>query len=104
MCVPSPWLNTLSNHSRSNVVTYFRIIDPYLVATRIDNPHQAIVERTRAALRQAVGAHALHSVVTERKALSIELLEVVGNSARSWGIAAEEVSIENIKLPRGLWS
>lgn len=81
-------------------MTYFRIVDPFLVTTRIANPHEAVVERTKTALRQAVGARIVHSVIAHRKALGEEILEDVGTSARIWGIAVEDISIDDIKLPR----
>ncbi|PWA25068.1 stomatin-like [Gambusia affinis] len=85
-----------------DAVVFFRVVDPTLWFTRVQNGCDATVWLVQATLRAALGAHTLTDLLTQRPSIATRMEEVLHSGSRPWGIQVQRVELRDLKLPISL--
>jgi regulator of protease activity HflC (stomatin/prohibitin superfamily) len=60
---------------------------------------QAINMSAQTALRESIGRHDLHQMVSEREMLGLELQRILDSKTNPWGITVQSVEIRDVQIP-----
>jgi regulator of protease activity HflC (stomatin/prohibitin superfamily) len=63
---------------------------------------QAITLSAQTALRESIGRHELHQMVSERELLGQELQRILDEKTNPWGITVQSVEIRDVQIPPAL--
>jgi len=63
---------------------------------------QAIMLSAQTALRESIGRHELHQMVSERELLGNELAKILDAKTNPWGITVQSVEIRDVQIPPAL--
>jgi len=98
--VPSQDVITRDNVSvKVSAVLYFRVIDPALAVTEVQNYLYASSQLAQTTLRSVCGQAHLDELLAERDRLNEQLQEIIDTSTEPWGIKVMMVEIKHIDLP-----
>src|SRR5262249_23929492 len=84
---------------RLNLVVLMRVIDPLRGVTMVDDVKQALCGEAQLVLRAIVGAQALDAFLTEKEAISRELLDQLRPRATALGLEVMTAGIRDVILP-----
>lgn len=84
---------------RLNALVAYRIADPLRYVAAVDEAAQALYRATQLALREAVGAKDLDTLLTQKDALSREVAETLASRATELGIVIVTAGIRDVILP-----
>ena len=84
---------------RLNALVAYRIVDPLRSVMEVDGAAQALYRSAQLALREAVGAKELDTLLVSKDALGSELAERIRPRAAELGIAVVDAGIRDIILP-----
>jgi regulator of protease activity HflC (stomatin/prohibitin superfamily) len=84
---------------RLNALVAYRIIDPLRSVTEVDGPAQALYRAAQLALREAVGAKDLDTLLAEKDALSRELSEALRTRSAELGMTIVASGVRDVILP-----
>ncbi|MGZ4809015.1 MAG: slipin family protein [Thermoanaerobaculia bacterium] len=84
---------------RLNALVAYRITDALRSVTEVDGAAQALYRATQLALREAVGAKDLDTLLVSKDALAIELAAMIGPRAAELGITVVTAGVRDIILP-----
>jgi hypothetical protein len=84
---------------RLNALVTYRITDPLRSVTEVDGAGQALYRTAQLALREAVGAKDLDTLLVTKDVLSHELSEMIRPRAAELGITVVTTGIRDIILP-----
>jgi regulator of protease activity HflC (stomatin/prohibitin superfamily) len=84
---------------RLNALVAYRITDPLRSVTEVDGAGQALYRSAQLALREAVGAKDLDTLLVSKDALATELAEQLAPRATELGITVVTAGIRDIILP-----
>jgi regulator of protease activity HflC (stomatin/prohibitin superfamily) len=84
---------------RLNALVAYRITDPLRSVTEVDGAAQALYRSAQLALREAVGAKDLDTLLVSKDALATELADAIGPRATELGITVVTAGIRDIILP-----
>ena len=84
---------------RMNALVAYRITDPLRSVTEVESVHQAIYRAAQLALREAVGAKDLDSLMAGKDALARELTAMIAARAAELGVTVVTIGIRDIILP-----
>ncbi|XP_071340546.1 band 7 protein AAEL010189 [Trachinotus anak] len=85
-----------------DAVVFYRVVDPCLWVTRVQNGHEATHALAQTTLRAALGAHTLTDVLTQRRAVTARVEEVLCAASTVWGVVVERVELKDLTLPVNL--
>ncbi|XP_071760482.2 stomatin [Centroberyx gerrardi] len=85
-----------------DAVMFYRVVDPALWATRVENGYLATHTLAQTTLRATMGAHTLLHILTQRKSVAQRIEEVLYASSRVWGVQVERVELKDLTLPLNL--
>ncbi len=98
--VPSQDVITRDNVSvKVSAVLYFRVINPALAVTEVQNFLYASSQLAQTTLRSVCGQAHLDELLAERDRLNEKLQEIIDTSTEPWGIKVMLVEIKQIDLP-----
>ena len=98
--VPSQDVITRDNVSvKVSAVLYFRVINPSLAVTEVQNFLYASSQLAQTTLRSVCGQAHLDELLAERDRLNEKLQEIIDTSTEPWGIKVMLVEIKQIDLP-----
>jgi len=101
--VPSQDVITRDNVSvKVSAVLYFRVIEPALAITEVQNYLYASSQLAQTTLRSVCGQAQLDELLAERDRLNEQLQEIIDTSTAPWGIKVMMVEIKHIDLPADL--
>uniref|UniRef100_A0A3B3TVK9 Podocin n=1 Tax=Poecilia latipinna TaxID=48699 RepID=A0A3B3TVK9_9TELE len=89
-----------------DAVVFYRVVDPTLWFTRVQNGCDATHLLVQASLRAALGAHTLTDLLTQRPRIATRM-EVRRSQAatvhsRPWGVQVQRVELRDLRLPNSL--
>jgi regulator of protease activity HflC (stomatin/prohibitin superfamily) len=84
---------------RLNALVAFRITDPLRSVTEVDGAGQALYRAAQLALREAVGAKDLDTLLVTKDALARELADAIRPRANELGITVVTAGIRDVILP-----
>ena len=87
-----------------NGVAFIRI-DPHrpeLTITQVKNHRKAATEAAQAALKDAIGSHTLHELMTRRDNIGNALQESIDEQTTDWGVQTDSILIKDVIIPTGL--
>ncbi len=84
---------------RLNLVVAWRITDPVLATTVVDNAGIAVYREAQLALRAAVGGRDLDRLLADKDAVAGEVRQALGRRAAQFGVAVASAGVRDIVLP-----
>ncbi len=84
---------------RLNALVAYRVTDPVRSVMEVDSAAQALYRSAQLALREAVGAKDLDTLLVSKDALASELSERIRSRAAELGIAIVNAGVRDIILP-----
>ncbi|XP_062297815.1 stomatin [Scomber scombrus] len=85
-----------------DAVVFYRVVDPCVWVTRVQNGYQATQTLAQTTLRAALGAHTLTDVLTQRRRITQRMEEALLAASRRWGVQVERVELKDLTLPISL--
>jgi regulator of protease activity HflC (stomatin/prohibitin superfamily) len=80
-------------------VGYYRVVDPNLAVTQVENYHNATLQISQTTLRSVLGGVDLDSLLAERERLNESLQHVIDAQTEPWGIKVTTVEIKDVEIP-----
>jgi regulator of protease activity HflC (stomatin/prohibitin superfamily) len=84
---------------RLNAVVVFRVVDPLLAVTAVEDHRQALYREAQLSLRAAVGARELDALLQDKDAVARELDGVLKARAAAFGVELVQLGIRDVILP-----
>jgi len=82
-----------------DAVVYYRVFDPILAVTRVENYHYAVMMMAQTTLRDIVGQVELDDLLTRREELNKKLQKILDEVTDPWGIKVTAVTLKQVRLP-----
>ncbi len=76
-----------------DAVCYFRIFDPIMSVTNVENARYATMLLASTTLRNILGTKTLHDMLRERDSIALLLKEELDEATDPWGIKVERVEM-----------
>ncbi len=100
LTVPAQEIITRDNiPARVTAVAYYRVVDPNLAVTQVENFHNATLQISQTTLRSVLGGVDLDSLLSEREQLNESLQHVIDAQTEPWGIKVTTVEIKDVEIP-----
>jgi regulator of protease activity HflC (stomatin/prohibitin superfamily) len=100
LTVPPQEIITRDNiPARVTAVAYYRVVDPNLAVTQVENFHNATLQISQTTLRSVLGGVDLDSLLSEREQLNEGLQHVIDAQTEPWGIKVTTVEIKDVEIP-----
>ncbi|HLG14713.1 MAG TPA: slipin family protein [Blastocatellia bacterium] len=101
MDVPPQDIITRDNVTVSvNAVVYFRVLEPRLAVTEVENYLYATSQLSQTTLRSVLGEAELDELLSAREKLNARLQEILDKHTDQWGIKVSLVEIKAVDLPQ----
>jgi regulator of protease activity HflC (stomatin/prohibitin superfamily) len=101
MDVPPQDVITKDNVSvKVNAVVYFRVIDPTLAITDVEDFYFATSQMAQTSLRSVIGQVSLDDLLSKRDDVNSELQRIIDLQTEPWGIKVSTVEVKNVDLPQ----
>ncbi len=84
---------------RLNLVVGYRVTDPVLAATVVENAAAAVYRQAQLGLRAAVGGRDLDRLLADKDGIANEVRQALASPAAAFGVAIESVGIRDVILP-----
>ncbi|XP_034562331.1 band 7 protein AGAP004871 [Notolabrus celidotus] len=82
-----------------DAVVFYRVVDPSLWVTRVQNGYQATHTLAQTTLRATLGTHTLTDVLTQRTSIARRMEGALHAATRLWGVEVERVELKDLALP-----
>jgi regulator of protease activity HflC (stomatin/prohibitin superfamily) len=100
LTVPAQEIITRDNiPARVTAVAYYRVVDPNLAVTQVENFHNATLQISQTTLRSVLGGVDLDALLSEREQLNESLQHVIDAQTEPWGIKVTTVEIKDVEIP-----
>jgi len=100
MDVPAQDVITKDNVSiKVSAVLYFRVVEPNLAVTNVENYLFASSQNAQTTLRSVCGEVELDDLLAERDKINARLQTIIDQHTEPWGIKVVQVAIKHIDLP-----
>ena len=101
MDIPPQDVITLDNVSlKVNAVLYFRITDPELAITKVEDYHFATAQSAQTTLRSTLGQYQMDDLLSQRDKINHTLQDILDRDTEPWGIKISKVEVKHIDLPK----
>ena len=92
---------TLDNVSmKVNAVVYFRVTDPMLAITKIEDFYFATSQLAQTTLRSIMGQFQMDDILSQRDKINQKLQVILDDNTEQWGIKVSTVEVKHIDLPK----
>lgn len=81
---------------------FFRVRDPHLAITAIQDFRFAISQYTQAALRDVVGGSTLDELLSDREQIQQRIAAIIEERIQGWGLSVDSVQLQDFELPEDL--
>lgn len=85
-----------------DAIVFWVVWDAEKCVLEVQNFFDAITLSAQTALREAIGAHELHDIVSGRDQLGMELQRILDAKTNPWGITVQSVEIKQVNIPQAL--
>jgi regulator of protease activity HflC (stomatin/prohibitin superfamily) len=100
LTVPPQEIITRDNvPARVTAVCYYRVVDPRLAVTQVENFQAATLQIAQTTLRSVLGVAELDGLLSEREHLNESLQNVIDSQTEPWGIKVTSVEIKDVEIP-----
>jgi regulator of protease activity HflC (stomatin/prohibitin superfamily) len=100
LAVPAQEIITRDNIPvRVTAVAYYRVVDPNMAVTQVENFHSATLQIAQTTLRSVLGGVAFDALLSEREQLNEALQHVIDAQTEPWGIKVTTVEIKDVEIP-----
>jgi regulator of protease activity HflC (stomatin/prohibitin superfamily) len=100
LTVPPQEIITRDNiPARVTAVAYYRVIDPRLAVTQVEDFGGATLQIAQTTLRSTLGVVDLDTLLSEREHLNESLQQVIDTQTEPWGIKVTNVEIKDVEIP-----
>ncbi|CAF0820442.1 unnamed protein product [Brachionus calyciflorus] len=82
-----------------DAVCYFRIFNPTISVTNVENAQFSTRLLAAATLRNILGTRTLQEILQDKEMISQQMQEMLDNATDSWGIKVERVEVKDVRLP-----
>ena len=83
-----------------NAVIYFRVIEPEMAITQVEDFFFATSQLAQTTLRSVLGQYQLDELLTSRDKINQSLQEILDKATEPWGIKITLVEVKHIDLPK----
>ena len=100
LTVPAQEIITRDNIPvRVTAVAYYRVVDPSMAVTQVENFHSATLQIAQTTLRSVLGGVAFDALLSDREQLNESLQHVIDAQTEPWGIKVTTVEIKDVEIP-----
>ncbi len=100
LAVPPQEIITQDNvPARVTAVAYYRVVDPNLAVTEVENFQSATLQIAQTTLRSVLGGADLDTLLSERDRLNDSLQQIIDTQTEPWGIKVTMVEIKDVEIP-----
>lgn len=85
-----------------DAVVYWKVFDPTLATTRIENYRHSTSLLSQTTLRNILGSYTLAGILAERENIARAIQDIIDDATDPWGIKVERVEIKDVRLPQQL--
>lgn len=78
---------------------YVKIIDPIDASYGVENPYYAVSQLAQTSVRSAIGKLTMDTTFEERDQLNTQIVSIINDAAKTWGIQCMRYEIRDIKPP-----
>lgn len=80
-------------------IVYVRVINPYDASYGVENPYYAVTQLAQTSMRSAIGKLTMDVTFEERDLLNAQIVNIINEAARTWGIQCMRYEIRDIRPP-----
>lgn len=85
-----------------NAVIYFRVIDPEVAITKVEQYYFATSQLAQTTLRSVVGQYQLDEILAHREKINVSIQDILDKTTETWGVKVSNVEVKNIDLPQNM--
>lgn len=85
-----------------DAVVYYRVFDPVLAVTRVENYHYAVMMMAQTTLRDIIGQVELDDLLSKREEINKRLQAILDEVTDPWGIKVTAVTLKQVRLPESM--
>ncbi|ABN69269.1 SPFH domain, Band 7 family protein [Staphylothermus marinus F1] len=85
-----------------DAVVYYRVFDPVLAVTRVENYHYAVMMMAQTTLRDIIGQVELDDLLSRREEINKRLQAILDEVTDPWGIKVTAVTLKQVRLPESM--
>ncbi len=85
-----------------DAVVYYRVFDPILAVTKVENYNYAVMMMAQTTLRDIVGQVELDELLTKREEINKRLQAILDEVTDPWGIKVTAVTLKQVRLPESM--
>ena len=101
--VPPHDIITRDNVSvKVNAVCYFRVVDPNMALSQVQNYAYATSQLAQTTLRSVVGQFQLDEILSEREKVNSKLQVILDQDTEPWGIKVTKVEVKQVDIPESM--
>ncbi|MDZ5761602.1 Paraslipin domain protein [Lyticum sinuosum] len=78
---------------------YVKIINPVDASYGVENPYYAATQLAQTSVRSAIGKLTMDTTFEEREILNTQIVSIINDAAKAWGIQCMRYEIRDIKPP-----
>ncbi len=98
--IPPQDIITRDNVSvKINAVCYFRVVDPKLALSAVQNYLYATTQLAQTTLRSVVGQFELDGILSEREKVNAKVQLILDQDTEPWGIKVSKVEVKQVDIP-----
>jgi regulator of protease activity HflC (stomatin/prohibitin superfamily) len=80
-------------------VCYFRVVDPNLALSQVQNYLYATSQKAQTTIRSIVGQFELDEILAEREKVNAKLQIILDQDTEPWGIKVSKVEVKQVDIP-----
>lgn len=85
-----------------DAVVYYRVFDPVLAVTKVENYHYAVMMMAQTTLRDIIGQVELDELLSRREEINKKLQVILDEVTDPWGIKVTAVTLKQVRLPESM--
>jgi len=82
-----------------DAVVYWRISNPMISVTNVENASRSTQLLAQTTLRNTMGTRTLSEILSDRENISMQMQGVIDEGTDPWGVKVERVEIKDVRLP-----